>query len=162
MSGEARAPEVSILALLLFLVVLALLAVLFPGAIGEARIAQSGPDRQHTPGLHILHERNLGKPLCYAVIMHQHRSVVIADLRDALDQARRQIEPAALPVARQVLGTLLDRTIAVDDAGTGDTDERRKLQTFGVGFRNQALEHFDQPLDRAFPRRLVIGVTPEF
>ena len=54
-----------------------------------------------------------------------HAGVVIADHGDGLDQAHGQIELAALPIARQVLRALLDRTILVDDAGTGDADERR-------------------------------------
>ena len=36
------------------------------------------------------------------------------------------------------------------------------FKPFGVGRGDQALQHLDQPLDGAFPRRLVIGMAPEF
>jgi hypothetical protein len=67
--------------------------------------------------------------------VHQHRGVVIADLRDRLDQARRQIELAALPVTRQVLRALRDRAVFVDDARASDPDERCELKAFGIGRR---------------------------
>src|SRR5882757_9833089 len=149
--------SLSILSFLFF----ALLVVLVVLAIGEARVAQPRADRQHAPAIHILHERNFGETLHYAVIMHQDRGVVFADLWNAFDQARRQIEPAALPIARQVLRALFDRAVLLDDAGTGDADERRKFQPFGIGFGYQILAHLDQPLDRAFARRLVVGMPPQ-
>src|SRR3977135_1930322 len=121
----------SILALLVFLLVLVLdviaaLALVLP-AVGEARVAEAGADGQHAPALDILHERHFAQALRHAVIVHKHRGVGIADLRNRFDQARGQIELAALPVARQVLRALLDRAVLVDHARTGDPDERREL-----------------------------------
>ncbi len=42
------------------------------------------PMVEHAPALDVLHEGHLGEPLHHAVIVHQHRGVVIADLRDRL------------------------------------------------------------------------------
>src|SRR5262249_27916951 len=93
--------------LLLLAVLLFGLAVVF-SAVGEARIAETSADGEHAPALDILHERHFGQPLHHAVIVRQPRGVVVADHRDRLDETRRQIELAALPVARQVLRALLD------------------------------------------------------
>jgi hypothetical protein len=49
-------------------------------------------------------------------------------LRDRFDQPGGQVELAALPVARQVLRTLLDRAVAFDDAGACDAYEGRKVR----------------------------------
>ena len=63
---------------------------------------------------------------------------MIADLRNPLDQAGRQIELAALPIARKILRALLDRAVLVDDAGTGDADERRELEALLLRLRDQS------------------------
>src|SRR5207302_6091685 len=86
----------SILVLLRFLAV-PVFVLVFP-AVGEARVAQSSADGQRAPVVHVLHERHLGEALRHAVIVHQHRGVVLADLRNRLGQARRQVESAALPI----------------------------------------------------------------
>src|SRR6476620_1550486 len=131
------APCRSRLALLRFLLAIILIVLLrglavlvlavFLAAIGEAGVAEAGPDREHAPALDVLHEGDFGKSLHHAVIMHQHRRVVLADLRNPFHQTCGQIELAALPIARQVLRTLFDRAVLVDDAGTGDADEWREL-----------------------------------
>src|SRR6202035_404532 len=155
----------SILALLVFLLVLVLvvIAALAPvlPAVGKARVAEAGADGQHAPALDVLHERHLGQALRHAVIVHQNRGVVIANRWDRLDQACRQVELAALPVARQVLGALLDRSILVDHAGTGDPDEGCEFQAFGIGRGDQTLQHFHQPFHGALPRGLVVGMSPK-
>src|SRR5947209_13106443 len=110
--GHDAGHETSLLPLLLPLAVLLLLLVLvFPVflvaillflAVGETRIAQSRADGQHAPTPDVLHERHFGQTLHDAVIVHQHRGVVTADLWDRFNQTVGQIEFAALPVARQV------------------------------------------------------------
>src|SRR5437016_2484322 len=97
-------------------------------AVGEAGVAQSGADGQHTPTLHVLHERDLGESLHDAIIVHDHDRVVLADLGDRSDETSRQIEFAALPIARQILGAFFDRTIALDYAWASDADERREFK----------------------------------
>ena len=82
------------------------------------------------------------------------------DLGNTLDKTCRQVELAALPVAGQVLRAFLDRTVALDDAGTGDADERRKLESLLVRFRNQVLEELDETLYRLLAARLIIRMTP--
>ena len=130
-------------------------------AVGEAGVAKAGTDGEHAPALDVLHERHLAQALRHAVIVHQRRGVMTADLGNSLDQERRQIEFAALPIARQVLGAFFDSAVFLDHAGTGDPDERRQLQPLGFGGGNQVLQHLDQSLDRAFPARLVVGVAPQ-
>src|ERR1700726_1530727 len=104
--GKLGSSLVSILALLLFLAVLVLAVLAFIAvlallpvlpAVGEARVAQTGADGQDAPVVHVLHERHFGETLHHGVIVHQDRGIVLADPRDRLDQARRQIEFAALP-----------------------------------------------------------------
>jgi hypothetical protein len=83
--GRRTEPTASILALLDFFLVLFTVVVfalvLFP-AVGEVGISQSGPDGKHAPVLDVLHERHFAQALRYPVIVHQHRGIVIADLRD--------------------------------------------------------------------------------
>jgi hypothetical protein len=50
------------------------------------------PKGQDAPVVHVLHERHFGETLHHRVIVHQDRGIVLADPRDRLDQARRQIE----------------------------------------------------------------------
>src|SRR4029077_12452556 len=39
-------------------------------AIGEAAVAETGADRQHSPARHIAHERHLAQALHHRVIVH--------------------------------------------------------------------------------------------
>jgi hypothetical protein len=111
--------------------------------------------------LEILHERHFAQALRDAVIVHQHRGVVTADLRDRLDQCGRQVELAALPVAGKILRTFLDAAVLLDDAGARDADERRKLEAFFVSLLDQALQHLCQLLYCGLARRLLVGMTPQ-
>src|ERR1700694_5672497 len=119
--AHLKSAPASILALLLFFLVfffpIVLLVVLVLPPVGKACIAQSRADGENAPALHVLHERNFGKTLRHAIIVHQDRSVVTTDLRNRLDEARRQVELAALPIARQVLRALFDRTVVIYHAG---------------------------------------------
>jgi len=89
---------------------------------------------------------------------------VIADLGNGFDEARRQVEFAALPVARQVLRAFLDRTVFIDDAGTGDADERRKLQAFGFGGGDQFYNYLKDSFDVLYaegetsPKMMSVGL----
>src|SRR5262249_2872034 len=96
-------------------------------AIGEAGVAEAGPDREHAPVLDVLHEGDFAQSLHDRVIVHEHGGVVLADRRDLLDQECRQVEVLALPVARQVLGAALDGAVLVDLAGAADADEGCEL-----------------------------------
>ena len=94
--------------------------------------------------------------------MQQDRGVVLPDGGDRLVQGERQVEPAALPIARQVLRAAIDGAVRLDDAGTADADERREPQSFLARARDQALEHVDQLLDRVLALELLlVAVTPE-
>ena len=92
--------------------------------------------------------------------MHDDGRVVLSNLRDAFDQACRQIELAALPVTRQVLRSLLDRAVALDDTGTGDPDEGRELESLLVRLRDEVPEHLDETFHRRLTARLVVGMAP--
>src|SRR6267378_6091565 len=106
MSG---APSILALLLLFFLLVMVVVFALIFLAVSETRVAQSSPNREHAPMIDILHEWHLAQALHHAVIMHQHRGVVIANLRNRFDQAHGQIKFAALPISRKILRALLDR-----------------------------------------------------
>ena len=65
--------------------------------------------------------------------MNDDGGLVVRDERNRLADAVRQVEAAALPVARQVLGAGLDRAVFANDAGAADADDGRQLQTFLLG-----------------------------
>src|SRR5689334_702845 len=133
----------------------------FAVPIRETRVAKSGADGQDTPALHVLHEGDFRKPLNGAVIMHDNRRVMVADLRDRLDKTCRQVEFTAFPITRQVLRPLLNRSVAVDHARARDADKRRELESLLVGLPDQILQHLYKPLYGSFPARLVIRVPPQ-
>ena len=125
----------------------------FRVAVGEARIAKAGADGQHAPMLDILHERHLAQTLHHGVIVHHHHGLVSADLRNRLDAAPRQVEPAAFPVAGQVLAALGDRAVVLDLAGAADAEERRQLE-LGLRARLRSAPQASRPAAR---RRLARG-----
>src|SRR5579872_863747 len=129
--------------------------------IGEAGVAKSSPDRQHAPAFDVLHERDLGQSLHYAVVMHHESRVVSADPRNSFCQGCRQIEVATLPVARQVLRPLFDRAVALDDPRTRDADEGSEPETFLTRLGDQIVQHLDQALHCLVTARLVVGVMPK-
>ena len=100
------------------------------------------------------------KALHHGVVMHQDGGLVIADARDRFEQARRQIEPAALPVSRQILGAGFDRAVGIDSARAADADEGRKPQVVFLRPLDQALEHADQAFDGFLAIELFIAVPP--
>ena len=69
-----------------------------------------------------MHEWYFGQPLHHAVIVHYDGRIVLSDLRDGLNEAGRQIEFAALPIAWQILSTLRYGAVRFDDTRTSDTD----------------------------------------
>src|SRR3954465_11994130 len=134
----------------------------FLDAIGKARVAEAGADGQYAPALDVAHERHFAQALNHRIVVHEHSGAVLADFRDPLEQARRQIEFAALPVARQILRAAVDRSVRLDDAGTADTDERGKSETFLLGAADQFLQHLNELLDRLLARHLLlVGVAPK-
>ena len=76
---------------------------------------------------HVGHERRLAQALHHGVVVQEDHGLVLADGRDRFVQAVRQVEAAALPVARQVLRAAIDGAVRLDDAGAADADERREL-----------------------------------
>src|SRR6185437_9862203 len=137
------------------------LALAFAVAVGEAGVAQSRPDGEYAPTLDPLQKGDLGQSLHDAVVVHHDGGVVIADPWDGVDQAFRQVELAALPVAGQVLRAFLDRAVVLDHAGARNADERRKLESPCVGLVDQFLEHLDETLHRLLAARFVVGVAPQ-
>src|SRR5438552_16182678 len=129
-------------------------------AVGEAGVAQTRADGQHAPTLHVLHERDLGESLHDAIIVHDDDRVVVADLGDRFDETCRQIELAALPIARQVLRALFDRAVTLDDSWARDADERRELESLVFRLGDHISEHLDEALDGVLTGWLVIGMTP--
>src|SRR3954471_17162627 len=93
------------------------------GAVGEAGVAEAGADGEHAPARDVLHRRHLGEALHDGVVVHDHHGLVSADLRHGPAQLHRQVEPAALPVAGQVLAAALDRALLADEPGAADADE---------------------------------------
>ena len=77
---------------------------------------------------HVDHERRLAQALHDRIVMQQDHGVMLPNRGDCLMQAQRQIEAAALPIARQVLGAAIDGAVRLDDAGTADADERRECR----------------------------------
>jgi hypothetical protein len=57
--------------------------------VGKPRIAEPGPDRQHTPMLDVAHVGHFAEALHHRVIVHQDGHVVIADRGDRLGEPCR-------------------------------------------------------------------------
>jgi hypothetical protein len=129
-------------------------------AVGKAGVAQSGADSQYAPALHVLHERDLRESLHDAIIVHDDHRIVVADLGDCFDETRGQIELAALPIAGQVLRTLFDLAVTLDDTWARDADERRELESLVLRLCDELFEHLDEALHGVFTGWLVIGMTP--
>src|SRR6478736_954444 len=94
--------------------------------------------------------------------MHHDRRLVSADLGDHLADALDQVEPAALPVARQVLRAAVDRAVPFDQAGAADADEGSNAEARLAGLLDLGIEHLAEPLDCVVAIGLLVGVAPEF
>src|SRR5262249_53827456 len=91
---------------------------------GEAGVSQSCADRQHAPALGLSEVRQLAQSLHDRVVVHDHHGLMIADAGDMGADSGRQVEAAALPVARQVLGPAADCAILLDPSRAADADHR--------------------------------------
>src|SRR6185437_16242079 len=95
---------------------------------GEPRISQPGSDGQNAPVSSALHVGDLAEALDDRIIVHHHDRIVPIDPGYALADGARQIEPAAFPVARQIVRAAFDEAILADDSRAPDADHRRQWQ----------------------------------
>src|SRR5262245_32938381 len=84
------------------------LASVFRLAVRETSIPKAGANRENTPGRHIIHAWYLAQTLYHRVVVHHDRGLLSPDRWNQRVQRHRQIEFAALPIARQVLCSAFD------------------------------------------------------
>ena len=96
-------------------------------SVGETRIPKSGADREDAPAIILPHVWDFAQPLNDGIVVHYYRRFLFADFRNQGMEYGRQIELAALPIARQVLGPFFDGAVFFYEARAANSDERRQL-----------------------------------
>ena len=123
------------------------------GPVGEAGIAEARADRKDAPSLELLHRRHFAQPLNDGVVVDDKERLVTVNVRQPMSEFLSQIEPVPFPVAGQILASLTDNTVFVDQAGATDAEEGRQLQFVLGGVIDEALSHFSHAIDRDIARR---------
>src|SRR6185436_3185892 len=78
-----------------------------------------------------------------------------------LAQACRQVETAALPVARQVLGATRNRAVLVNDAGAADADQGCQSHLVLSTPIDQLLQHADELFDGVVTFYVLLAMAPQ-
>ena len=97
-------------------------------SVGETRIPKSGADRKDAPAIILPHVWDFAQPLDDGIIVHHYRRFLSGDAGDQRVEFSRQMKLAALPIARQVLGSFFYGAVLFYEARTTNSDERRQPQ----------------------------------
>jgi hypothetical protein len=113
------------------------------------------------PSPHILHWRHFARALNDRIVVHNNGGSKFADPRQGPDQSGGKIKAAALPISRQVLCPMVDRSIRLDFSWTADAYEGSEIQAFLVSGSHQLPHHLNEFLNRIITAELLFAVPPQ-